>query len=89
MHPLSRVLIRQCTGEKVAPRFGLDKTNQPARQLQQMASRAHIVSTTLEPVVISVEACRKLAPLLRSHTIPADREDGSLPGLKPNYTSHF
>jgi hypothetical protein len=45
-------------------------------------SRPHITSECLvpaplapEPVVVDVEACRRLAGLLKSHTIPTDRED--------------
>lgn len=54
-----------------------------------MASRAHIVATALEPVAVSVEACRKLAALLRSRAIPLDREDSSLQGFKPREIGNF
>jgi hypothetical protein len=55
----------------------------------KMASRAYIEATEPEPVFVSVEACRNLAVLLRARQIPADREDSSLPGLKPSEIGNF
>jgi hypothetical protein len=51
--------------------------------------RIDVHATALEPVVVNVEACRKLAALIKSHSIPADHEDSSLQGLEPREIGNF
>lgn len=89
------LLLREALG--FTPPAGR-QTPRLARQLGQMASenRSHSISASLlpdpattQPVVVSVEACRKLAGLLRSRTIPADYEDSSLPLLSPKEVGNF
>jgi len=48
-----------------------------------------LAPATVEPVVVSVEACRKLARLLSVHSIPASHEDSSLPGFAPRQVGNF
>jgi hypothetical protein len=41
------------------------------------------------PVIVNFEVCRKVAGLLRSQTIPLDREDSSLPWMSPKEVGNF
>ncbi len=45
--------------------------------------------TAPEPLVVNDEACRRLAGLLRSQTIPPAREDSSLPWMSPKQVGNF
>jgi hypothetical protein len=42
-----------------------------------------------DTVVVNIEACRRLAGLLSSRTIPAPREDSSLPWMSPKEVGNF
>jgi hypothetical protein len=45
--------------------------------------------TTFEPVVVDIEACRKLAGALKAHHIPEDHEDSSLKGFSREEVGNF
>ncbi len=46
-------------------------------------------SAGVEPVTVDVEACRNLATVLRSHSIPQDQEDSSLSGFLSSDVANF
>ncbi|MGO9167724.1 MAG: hypothetical protein ACLP56_12715 [Candidatus Sulfotelmatobacter sp.] len=48
-----------------------------------------LATATVEPVAVNVEGCRRVAGLLRSHSIPAGHEDSSLPGFAPGQVGNF
>ena len=53
----------------------------------------HVAATQTTPrpnaLVVNIEACRILAGLLSSQSIPAPREDSSLPSLSPKQVGNF
>jgi hypothetical protein len=61
----------------------------PKSALCQIKAESRLTEDTLEPVVVDVEVCRKLAGLLASQTIPLDREDSSLPAFSPIEIGNF
>ena len=46
-------------------------------------------TATLDAVTVNVEACNKVAELIRSQTIPTDREESSLQGLSRSQIGNF
>jgi len=54
-----------------------------------MGLRAYVEQTALETAVVNIDACRRLAALLKSYTIPVDHENSSLPGLKAAQVGNF
>ena len=52
-------------------------------------SASACIAANQSTVIVNIEVCRKLADLLRSQSIPADREDSSLTGLSPREVGNF
>jgi hypothetical protein len=59
------------------------------RQANIAQGSSTVTSVTVEPVVVSVEACRRLAELISAQSIPASHEDSSLPGFAPQEVGNF